>query len=399
MAFKGTLKDFSVADIFQLISQQGKSGSLCIRTGVKEAQIVFDGGKVVLGTFKRSDEDFLLGTMLLRARIITTDQLTQAIENQKTTLRSLGDILKTMGAINTTILSEFVSLQLKEVLFRIFQWSEGLYEFVPEKIQYNRAVIHPQSTEAVLMDGYRMLDEWPRVLEKVGSTESVYRSLTDAEALLPPKSEEEKLNSQLDDAFPPYGDKARAPRKDQETENEMTPAHRTVLSLLDGKRSLQEVIYLSRLGTFDAMKSVADLLAQGLIEKITELAPTRVSDEYAERAALSVSAWAVSNFRMLLSVFVVSVAFPVVAFGVRSNFASRFTEPGKGIGVEARLSMDDLRGLTDRARLSNLLDLYYLRNAEYPLSLAELGDPQLAAEWEYRRGETRYQLTYRPSAP
>src|ERR1051326_3974389 len=106
MALKGTLKDFSVADIFQLIGQQGKSGSLWVRTQQKEAHIVFDHGKVVLGTFKKSDEDFLLGTMMLRAQVITAEQLAKAMENQKATLRSIGDILKSMGVISSAVLSE-----------------------------------------------------------------------------------------------------------------------------------------------------------------------------------------------------------------------------------------------------------------------------------------------------
>ena len=34
MALKGTLKDFGIADILQLIAQQAKSGELSVRTRV-----------------------------------------------------------------------------------------------------------------------------------------------------------------------------------------------------------------------------------------------------------------------------------------------------------------------------------------------------------------------------
>ncbi|MFH1017475.1 MAG: DUF4388 domain-containing protein [Pseudomonadota bacterium] len=398
MALKGTLKDFSVADIFQLIGQQRKSGSLMVRGREKEAQIVFDAGQVVLGTFKRSDEDFLLGTMLLRARAITAEQLTEAIENQKTTLRSLGDILKSMGAINATVLGEFVSLQLKEVLFRIFQWNEGLYEFVPEKINYNRTIIHAKPAEAVLLNGYRMLDEWPAVLEKVESAEGVYRSLAEAAEPGFSSSEGELPEAQSEESFADVGDEVGTEKSPVEPGARVTQDHRKVLRLLDGRRSLQEVIYLSRLGTFDATKAVADLLAQGLVEKVTELSPTRVSDEFGGGTALPLGSWMVSSFRMLLSVFVVSLALPVVAFGIRSDFSSRFEEPQQGVSVESRLLLDDLRVLVERDRIVNLLDLYHLENGTYPLTFDELGTSSLAAEWLYERTAAGYQLTRRPPA-
>jgi hypothetical protein len=397
MALKGTLKDFSVADIFQLIGQQGKSGSLYVRTSEKEAHIVFDGGKVVLGTFKRSDEEFLLGTILLRAGVISSAQLTEAIENQKTTMRSLGDILKTMGAINSTILSEFVSLQLKEVLFRMFQWHEGFYEFVPEKIQYNRAVIKPQSAEAVLMDGYRMLDEWPGILEKVGSTESVYKALADPARLEPVKSDNERLDAQLDEAFTDFGEDVGVTREKAENE-EISAVHRKVLSLLDGKRSLQEVIYLSRLGTFDAMRMVADLVTRGQVEKVTELSPTRIVDEIDIRSARAIGPWIITSFRTLLAVFVIATALPVAAFGIRSHFSSRFQDPRKGVLLEPALTIRDLGESVERERITNLLALHHLQNGAYPLTLEELGDRSLAERWSYTWGEKRFDLTYRSEA-
>ena len=110
MALKGTLKDFSVADIFQLIGHQTKSGSLYVRKKDKEAHIVFDEGKVVLGTFRKSNESLLLGTMLLRAGVISSEQLQSSVDEQKVSMRSIGDILISKKAINTKILGEFVNL-------------------------------------------------------------------------------------------------------------------------------------------------------------------------------------------------------------------------------------------------------------------------------------------------
>ena len=51
MALKGTLKDFSIADIFQLIGQQQKTGSLYITHEEQISHVMFDQGNVVIARF------------------------------------------------------------------------------------------------------------------------------------------------------------------------------------------------------------------------------------------------------------------------------------------------------------------------------------------------------------
>ena len=47
MALRGTLGDFSLADILQLIGLQRKTGVLVLRRGSDEVSIGFDAGRVV----------------------------------------------------------------------------------------------------------------------------------------------------------------------------------------------------------------------------------------------------------------------------------------------------------------------------------------------------------------
>jgi hypothetical protein len=394
MSLKGTLKDFSVADIFQLIGQQGKSGSLYVRTREKEAQIVFDSGKVVLGTFKKSDEDFLLGTMLLRAGVITSDQLAKAIETQKATLRSLGDILKSSGAINSATLGEFVNLQLKEVLFRLFQWNDGLYEFVAEKINYNKTIIKPQTAEAVLMDGFRMLDEWPAITEKVGALEGVYASRVSPTDLIVTE-EEDSLD--LDSAFSDSdedreGSDEKKPKK--ENAGGFTEEEKKVITALDGKRPLQEVIYVTRLGTFDTLKCIHSLLNRSAVEKVSELLPTRVDFSQQMIGKRSISAWILGSYRFILMVFILSLALPVIAYGVRSYWSEGYSH-----STVSKISFGQLKEISEREVLVQLLDLYRLQSGEYPNLLEELQRPALAAQWDYSRNGDFYVLKRRVANP
>ncbi len=378
MALKGTLKDFSVADIFQLIGQQQKSGSLYVRTKQREAHIVFDGGRVVFGTFKNNEEEFLLGTMLLRAGVITTEQLGQAIENQKVTMRSLGDILRGMGAITPTELGEFVSLQLKEVLFRIFRWKDGLYEFVPEQIRYNKAIIKPQSAEGVLMDGFRMIDEWPSIESKVGGPETVYRSLLDPGDLVNDAVGDDGVN----DVLSAFGmDKEKAKSKPS-----LSPEDKNILKFFDGYRSLQEVIYLSRLGTFELSRIVASLLDRGLAIKVDQAGQTRIDSRLQVKESHTLGGWLKSNALFLVGLFLIAGSIPVVGLGTRSDYLVRRSSM-KHAGLSKIMEENE------RLRITNLLELYRVEQGEYPTSLDDLRDPSFEAGWKYFLSGGRYSLS------
>src|SRR4051794_2951047 len=117
MALKGTLKDFGIADILQLIGQQQKTGTLHLEAKDQEVQVGFKDGNIVKAessTRKRKD---LLGSMLVRAEIITEQQLEQALEDQRRTLRRLGDVLVSGGVITRDRFREMVHLQTTETLY------------------------------------------------------------------------------------------------------------------------------------------------------------------------------------------------------------------------------------------------------------------------------------------
>src|SRR5947209_15142826 len=67
MALSGTLKDFGIADILQLIGHQTKTGTLVLKSGNDEVDVLFVDGTVVFATQKARNKADLLGSLLLRA--------------------------------------------------------------------------------------------------------------------------------------------------------------------------------------------------------------------------------------------------------------------------------------------------------------------------------------------
>src|SRR5690349_23746825 len=93
MALTGTLEDFGIAEILQLIGQQAKSGVLHLASRDDEIHILIADGCVVSAEYAGRKQKERLGAMLLRAELITREDLDRALATQSRTLRRLGDIL------------------------------------------------------------------------------------------------------------------------------------------------------------------------------------------------------------------------------------------------------------------------------------------------------------------
>src|SRR6185295_8893206 len=99
MALQGTLKDFGIADILQLIGQQQKTGKLRLTSKDQEVAIAFKDGNIVLAESSTRKKKDLIGAMLVRGELITETQLEAALEAQKRTLKRLGDVLVSLKMI------------------------------------------------------------------------------------------------------------------------------------------------------------------------------------------------------------------------------------------------------------------------------------------------------------
>ena len=87
MALEGTFKDFGLADIFQLVGLQKKTGVLTVRgEGGRLVTVSFEKGAVVFADEFQRTEAERLGNVLLRTRLLTQEQLDAAMAVQKSTV-------------------------------------------------------------------------------------------------------------------------------------------------------------------------------------------------------------------------------------------------------------------------------------------------------------------------
>ena len=182
MALQGTLRDFSLADIFQLIGLQKKTGVLTLKNGQEVMTVSFlDGNVVAADSLHRRLED-RLGTVLVKTKQISPAQLQEALKIQKQTLKRLGNVLVDQKFISQQALREALRIQITQIIYRLFRWRDGDYHFSQEeKLDYDGENVVPLSAESVLMEGARILDEWPMIEKRIGSLSNIYRRSAAAE--------------------------------------------------------------------------------------------------------------------------------------------------------------------------------------------------------------------------
>ena len=272
MALEGTIKDFALPDIFQLIGIQRKTGVLVLKNDKHTVSLKFLEGQIVgADTSSESLED-RLGELLVRTGRVTEEQLRDVLRIQKSTLRRLGNILVDRGLIDEDALIEALRLQSSQIIYRLFRWREGSYKFTPtENLDYDQNHFTPISSETVLMEGARMMDEWPLIERRIRSDRLILRKTAAGEQLdlddVAPHEDDLEFDVGFETDLP--GEKAEPTEDDRLPEEE-----RDVLILVDGRRTVREICDLSNLGEFDTYRILADMIIRDVLEEAgTEVAP------------------------------------------------------------------------------------------------------------------------------
>ncbi|HEX4825586.1 MAG TPA: DUF4388 domain-containing protein [Candidatus Polarisedimenticolaceae bacterium] len=347
MALEGTIKDFGLADILQMIGIQRKTGQLTLE-GAEETVVVkfLEGAVVGADTRQRNLED-LLGSVLVRTGRITEVQLQEALRIQRRTLQRLGYVLVKQGFIFEEDLREALRIQVTQIVYRLFRWRDGRYQFTPsDHMEYDTEHFQPISAETILMEGARMIDEWPIIEKKIKSPKMVFRKTAAGAALDVPVAS--LLDADLDSALPERDDAAR-----------LSPEERDVLRMVDGSSTVQDLVDTSPLGEFDVHRLLYELVTKSLIEEV-KVSPVAAAASDESRRGVIVS--------VALQGLVLALALGGL-LTLRTNPLTpwRLVERGEETAL--------LQTYASRNRLERLvqgLQIYYLEHGGMPATLERL---------------------------
>ncbi len=339
IALRGNLEDFGIADVFQLIGQQRKTGALEFKSKREKIQIRLDKGAVVSAAPVGSRQDSSLADMMVRCGHLTREQVNDLQRASDKSAQPIGRMAVTRGQLTDAEVEELEDLLTRETIFQVLRWTSGSFHFNAEEISHDRAVDALLGAEQILMDGMRMVDEWQSFADLVPSEATVFRRAPQAEA--------------------PRGDGYRHPED-----------ARRVWALVDGRLPVRRIIDLSRLGTFDASRILAELHRNGAIQALDPGSVRR--DPLTRRVQVERRAfggWILAVIPMFLLLLLAGM----------SNRVSAPVRTVQGLSI-ARSPLETLRQDWEMRTLRNSLEVYRFREGQWPRNLQQLGDsmPELA---------------------
>jgi hypothetical protein len=354
MALQGTLKDFSITEIIQLIGQQLKTGVLRIRRGKDLVELHFVDGMIVHVYSNYRGKKDLIGEILVKAQLITEEQLDRVLRIQKETLKYLGEILVELQLLTKDHVLKVISTQIYETIYDLFWWEDGTFNFDLKLVESYKKIPFALSTEQVLLNILRMVDEWSEIEKKVYSPNLVFRKvLVLKEKSIDPLSSQGYLKEKL------------------------TSEQELIYNLVDGARTVQEIIDRSLLGKFNASDILGDLMEIGLIEGAGIERPSLIKkvSAFRFREALTYVYFGAS----LAAIILLLVYFkPTVLHHLGNSRIER-------ADIEAPMN---LAHKTQLKKIKNALEIYYMENGKYPDRIEELISARLLQKDDlyYRKG-------------
>lgn len=390
MALQGTLKDFGLGDIFQLIGIQRKTGILTLSGQEDTVTVKFLEGQVVGADTKQRSVEELLGSVLVRTGRITEAQLREALHTQKQTLQRLGYVVVKSGLISEEDLIEALRVQSLQIIYRLFRWRAGEYSFRGvEDLEYDERHFIPISAETILMEGARMIDEWPIIERRIKTGRMVFRRTEAAEQLELAVESIVDRDIEIDFGFTDAPEQPEQPAEDKRLS--LSPEEREVMNLIDGKRTVEEINDRCALGEFDTYRILADLMTRNLVEEIKKMPVPSVAGSRDRRVVDRVFKWTLDA---IVLVVVISGLL-----GLRANSLAPW-RVGSVVGTGQQLRVHASQVRLDR--LENAVQVFYLDAGTFPQSLDLLAVNRYVAEedlvdpwgrvYGYRLSRGGYQL-------
>lgn len=248
---KGNLKNISLPKLLAHLNHMRKTGTLKIETPIFTKKVYLVKGDAIFAS--STYEDDRLGEMLIKAGKITMEQYDRSVDLLKRTKKRQGAILVELGYITPKDLFWGVKFQVKEIIYSLFQLEDAEYEFIEDEIPQNEVITLKMSMGNLIYEGVKRIDNWTRIRKEMPDTDTIL-----------------KLSKNPATLF---------------QDIELTHQDKKMLTMVDGKRTIKDLINSSWIGSFEAMKilyvlwSIGILEPKELVEKPTEEIETLSIDD------------------------------------------------------------------------------------------------------------------------
>jgi DNA-binding response OmpR family regulator len=234
---RGDLRVVPLAEVLQLLDVQEQSGVLTVERSGARVDIFFRRGRVDQAIATGVPDEFLLGRFVLDAAMMQRTDFEAFLESRAANPKLIGQQLVKLGYLAEADLRSCLVRQSSELIYEILRWRHGRFRFAAGA-ELPPSVIDAAlglDVEAVLMEGYRRVDEWHLIEHAIDNFDIVFLRNEDSVA--------------------------------QMGRGRLTRDELAVLELVNGKNTVKEIIRKSRMGSFEVSKMLYRLLSIKLVRR------------------------------------------------------------------------------------------------------------------------------------
>lgn len=251
VVLEGSLAAVPLAEVLVLLESQFQTGILQVRRENAHAEIYFREGTIQFASGEGLGDDFLLGRYVLELGLMTREGFdhflamrTDQSEAAPPDRRLIGQQLIDGNYLSAEDLRQALGRQTSERIYEVLRWRSGRFSF---RAVLNLGQLAEKSAlglrvDALLLEGFRRLDEWHLVEHTIEDLEAVFLPNESATATL--------------------------------AACQLEHAEAQVLTLVDGHNTVRDIARQTRLSNFEVCKVLYRLLSIKLIRR--RVAPVAV---------------------------------------------------------------------------------------------------------------------------
>ncbi len=236
MNLQGDFEGLTLASILQLLCNDQKTGVLTVTCDEEESRVFFEQGTIIYAS--ASLKEARLGYLMQNDGVISVQQIQKCLALAKEQKISLGKILVEKGYISLDTLKQYNTKQVETILYNLLFWKEGRFEYKDARLNLKGMIVTQLNPMKLILEASRRIDELSVLKEFIPNDNLVFQMSGKVQ-----NKEEIKLNA-----------------------NEWR-----VISLIDGTRTVSQIIKQSTYDEFAVYKIFFSMISSGLIEQKEEV--------------------------------------------------------------------------------------------------------------------------------
>jgi curved DNA-binding protein CbpA len=231
----GTLQHFPLADLLLDLQRSEKNGTLEISIDHIIKKIHIKNGDMVYASSNKQEDRFI--EILLHTNKITLDQYYQVLDISKKNRKSTGSVLVELGLLKPEDITLAAREQVEQIITSLFQLGNGRFVFLEGPVVSDKLITMKLSAANLIFRG----------IKSIKNITSITRVMPASDTVL----------CYSDDPMNLFQD-IGLDKMDKE-----------ILSLIDGKRSVHDILSASPLDNLQTMKIIYALINTRLIDTKT----------------------------------------------------------------------------------------------------------------------------------